>query len=290
MRLENKNTQQELCIICGAKCCKPNLVKDPFNLNLLPGDFTKLLKKNFHVMIGTGIDERNNLSLTIKPHIFGYCIFLNYFTNQCQIYSTRPQICRRFPFDSSINSSVKGQCLILTTISLEKLNQIENKIIIKDNSKENLNLMKIKDEEDSLIYQDEYVPQVESYFSTKSYIQSKYGSFFISHNESFQYDLFNQLTALLENYRIFFNHIKVILSIGIVNSSNYPFLFIEGILDPINQYSQKRIFQEIEKKGNYYLSQIDGSYLEGLIYYDEIFEDPSHWHSCWEESRKNFKK
>jgi len=235
-------------------------------------------------MIGTGIDEQNNLSLIIKPHIFGYCIFLNYFTNQCQIYSARPQICRRFPFDSTINSSVKGQCLILTTFSLEKLNLIENKILIKDNSKENLNLMKIKDEKDSILYQNEYIPQVESYFSIKSYIQSKFGSFFISYNESFELDLFDQLLALLETYRTFFNLEKVIVSIGVINSSNNPLLYIEGIFDPINQYSKKKIFQEIENKGNYYLSQIDGSYLEGLIYYDEIFKDPSHWYNCWKES------
>ena len=162
----------QTCNTCGARCCKPNLVVNPFNLNLAPGDFSNLYRNGLGAFLSVGYDERYGASFIISPHIFGYCPFLNYLTNECTIYPHRPSICRDFPFDSNIKNSVKESCLFIKHTLPTHIIKSEDDTYVHDSLELNR-----KEERDQDIYFGQYRMKETNFESDDIYITNKLGSF-----------------------------------------------------------------------------------------------------------------
>ncbi len=277
----------EICNTCGTKCCKPNLVASPFNLNLAPGDFSTLLKNGHWVVLSIGYHTSLGPSFVISPHIFGFCSFLDYTSNKCKIYDQRPSLCKNFPFDPQIDNPVKKFCLLFIQTSryLQMKYEREYQRLERDDIWQRK--LKSKEEEDQDAYFNIYKRKESTLNFKETLINNKLGSFLFTHLLNISVDNLG-LFALLEEYSSFFALNQIVINAKIVNDKRDLISKVEGVYKSGFHFTKDNIQAIIANQTSYYLNKYNGSYLEGILYLTDLKKPIPDWQICWYELQSAF--
>ncbi|MHA1974113.1 MAG: YkgJ family cysteine cluster protein [Candidatus Hodarchaeales archaeon] len=275
----------ETCKKCGVKCCKPSLVSEPFDINLQPGDFTKIVELGAELLIDTVLDPEEGLRFIITPHIFGYCPFLNYWKQKCTIYSSRPSTCKRFPYDSQIKTSVKNQCPLWNSLDSKRIANIEEHYVRKFQSEKFIKEQKQLDALDAFTYTSNYSKRIDDLMKVRNtrLVNNSQGSFLIkSYTAKYNDQTFESILGLLHRFRERITQEQLILDILVIDKQYSPIFELQGVLG-VNNLDRNEIFQVLASQDNYYEEKFDGSFIKGVFYLEELYYD---WGDCWNELYK----
>ncbi|MHA1330022.1 MAG: YkgJ family cysteine cluster protein [Candidatus Hodarchaeales archaeon] len=283
---------REICENCGAKCCKPSMVSEPFDINLGLGDFTKILEIGAEFLIDTVFDPEEGLRFILKPHIFGYCPFLDYRSNKCKIYSSRPITCKRFPYDPQVKSSIKNQCLLLKSFDSKRLKSIEKHYSRKIVSEDFIEKQRKLDELDALNYSTKYSKTIDSCLDDKrpsSLVHNAFGSFIVKPFLDNDDRTLRSLLRLLQSFKEHINVEKIVINVFVIDQLYQPILELKGILGKDNS-TETEIFHGLDSQYNYYEEKFNGPFLEGIFYFEELDKSLDSWSQCWTELSRVLRK
>lgn len=268
----------DLCKKCGSKCCKPNITPNPFHINISSKDTSKLLLK-YSCLLDIIHLKENSYSFIIKPHVFGYCSFLEYEAGKCLIYNERPFTCSEFPYNDD-RSVIKEDCLILQN---KKMNHNVNSKEI--GSKSSSQIKFIEDEKkisNENMYND-FLSFQYRFTANRKFINSKYGSYQLRFSSEIHDKELQNLIKLFYQYKSFLNLDELYVKCRVVNSHSNKFYTLQGILSQKQEYSLKQVFHRYENLSTYYQNINDGSLMEGIVFTDDINNSFKNWNKIWLE-------
>jgi Fe-S-cluster containining protein len=272
-----------ICNKCGAICCKPTLFEMPYNLNLKPGDFSKIINIGYYALLNVGHDVTRGEAFVIHPHIFGHCPFLKYNTNSCTIYDIRPKMCSVFPYDPRSKEKIKEKCLILKTFKKDRLKEIQKKLSEYYDSTNFKKMEEKKQELDLISFRTQLAPFIKVISEQERYLNNSWGSFVFHTKLNVDISYANMFFKLIDSYSTYFKQEEVVIKSRIVTEEPSNSINILGVFSQNKTYD-KYLIKEYLKKGDYYFTEVfDGSFLEGVIFDYELKRPPSSWEPYWDE-------
>lgn len=279
MQQRGETNTRKLCQKCRAMCCKPLLAKHYFTLSLQSQDLINFVGRGLSGLIEpSSVEKFGFIDLPlfrIGNHIFGHCPLLDYPSGDCSIYGHPhlPYTCRLYPYCLTPSKQ--------TTICLLRYD-LAPREYTKHHSKAKFRMAKLFKRE--MINNSEYFDR--SYRIIRNFnlmgwgwIVNKYGKFYISNMK-----LVKPFIKLLDDYARHINQKQLVVAIRILDSNHKVvntitgFYGIKKLDNPqkvVNMISEK-IAEADEKNG-----QLDPRMILGVIYEDEILNNPEYWREAW---------
>lgn len=134
------------CLRCG-KCCKDFIMKTKHGkagIFLLPEERKLFPPEKVYPLFGIGIgDSKGSKPQTVIAYQYAdsQCIHLGE-DNLCSIYNRRPQACRGFPYEFTLQGIYLNRCSFLNQFTSDQIKQIQiPNSIVKANIKINKHLI-----------------------------------------------------------------------------------------------------------------------------------------------------
>ena len=270
---------KSICNECGAKCCKSSLKLPAHHITLYPGDFTSLVSQGYLACLSMSV-AAGHIQRVIRPHIFGYCPFLNLRTNKCKIYAKRPLSCRVFPYERYDNLGIKDECILYAKTKKEKRQSLGIKNFAKFTSTKYVH----KYQRDEFIFNTVFQPRIDEILGIDPrLITNDFGSFaFFSSNERTEGLILPKLFSLLDSYSSFFSTNQIYIVILVANENYFPVCLIKGIVGYFNNIGLADLLEEVTNvQGIYYEELMDCTLLDGLVFDYEINYPDSYWIDTW---------